>query len=144
MFSAMQHRRWRRGVSLAAAAAEAATAAATADNDGRLLSNPVHEIHHHIEHGLYGQHSNALSDKWEGYVPLDEYCMKMQWWWLSEGQRVFSLVMGRHPSKADGLLYHVHQSRYSVYIRCFHESGLLSSSWSSEHPQLVPYDICLN
>jgi hypothetical protein len=38
----------------------------------------------------------------------------MGWWWLTPGQRVFSLVMGRHPACTDQALYHVHPSRYTV------------------------------
>jgi hypothetical protein len=51
---------------------------------------------------------------WEGKVPLSKYGIQMQWWYLSPGQRVFSLTMGRRPDMQDDQLYSVHPSRYTV------------------------------
>jgi hypothetical protein len=38
------------------------------------------------------------SDDWDSSMPLEQYRPRIVWWWLSMGQRVFSLIMGRHPA----------------------------------------------
>jgi hypothetical protein len=53
-------------------------------------------------------------NQWEIGAAPEQYRIRMGWWWLTPGQRVFSLVMGRHPACADQILYHMHPSRYTV------------------------------
>jgi hypothetical protein len=53
-------------------------------------------------------------NQWEISAAPKKYRLRMGWWWLTPGQQVFSLVMGRHPACADQVLYHVHPSRYTV------------------------------
>jgi hypothetical protein len=57
------------------------------------------------------------SQDWDGPVPLADYRLRIQNWSLTEGQRVFSLVMGRAPESGDSQLYHVHPSCYTMWTR---------------------------
>jgi hypothetical protein len=57
------------------------------------------------------------SQDWDGPVPLADYRLRIQNWRLTEGQRVFSLVMGRAPASGDSQLYHVHPSCYTMWTR---------------------------
>jgi hypothetical protein len=52
--------------------------------------------------------------QWEFSTAPGEYRLRMGWWWLTPGQRVFGLVMGRHPRYEDQTLYHVPPSRYTL------------------------------
>jgi hypothetical protein len=52
--------------------------------------------------------------QWEFSTAPEQYRLRMGWWWLTPGQRVFGLVMGRHPAHADQTLYHVPPSRYTL------------------------------
>ena len=56
----------------------------------------------------------AVSGDWCGQHPLEKYQIRMEWWYLTPGQRVFGVVMGRHPGMADQRSYPVHPSRYTV------------------------------
>ncbi len=58
--------------------------------------------------------SAVRANQWEISAAPEQYRLRMGWWWLTPGQRVFSLVMGRHPAYEDQVLYHVHPSRYTV------------------------------
>ena len=53
-------------------------------------------------------------NQWEISAAPKKYRLRMGWWWLTPGQQVSSLVMGRHPACADQVLYHRHPSRYTV------------------------------
>jgi len=53
-------------------------------------------------------------NQWEISAAPKKYRLRMGWWWLTPGQQVSSLVMGRHPACADQVLYHVHPSGYTV------------------------------
>ena len=53
-------------------------------------------------------------NQWDISASPEQYRLRMGWWWLTPGQRVFGLVMGRHPACGDQTLYHVPPSRYTL------------------------------
>jgi hypothetical protein len=58
--------------------------------------------------------SEVRVNQWEISAAPEQCRLRMGWWWLTPGQQVFSLLMGRHPACADQTLHHVHPSRYTV------------------------------
>ena len=58
--------------------------------------------------------SVVRANQWEISAAPKKYRLRMGSWWLTPGQQVFSLVMGRHAACADQVMYHVHPSRYTV------------------------------